>query len=798
MVAHRIDIGRATFGTTGTGVKIGVLSDSVDFLPVSQASGDLGPVTVLPGQSGIPGIGEGTAMLEIVHDIAPDAALFFATGFESPAGFASNIMALRTAGCDIIIDDVFYFNESPFQDGIIAQAVNTVTADGALYFSAAGNAGSVLKARAGVYEGDFVDSGTNIPVLAGTGAINRFNNGSLNSNNNRIAASNGGAPVNLFWSDPLGASTNDYDLFVLDAALTTVVNASTNVQDGTQDPFEQSGISPGTNRRMVVVKKAGAAVRFLHLNTNRGRLDIATTGQTKGHSAAADAFSVAATPAATAFLGPGNPAGPFPAPFTSASVLELFSSDGPRRMFYNADGSAGQRRGTRACSSDGGVVRQKPDITAADGVATSLPFDGLATFFGTSAAAPHAAGIAALVKSAMPLATPSEIRTTLTSSAIDIEGAGLDINAGAGIVMADSALLASGAVPSAVLTLGTVTAAETETTGNNNASVDPGETASLTVQLLNLAGAAPATAVSATLEASSPHVTITSGSVTYPDIVVGGSATSTAPFEFSLSPDADCGEIVELTMTVTYAGGASSSQTFLAPDRHREPGRADLLQLHRPTGADPGRCRDRSAGDHGHGAPRGERAHRPHLRPDRSASTAPLPLPSRSATVGLDHGFVGDLVITLTSPSGTTVTLVNRLSAGSHGGHNFFDTVLDDAATISIQAPTNVDPFTGTFKPNDPLAAFDGEDPNGTWTLGVTDFFIGESGSVRAFSLVVTAASCLGCSVITVSPTSLPAGTIGANVQPDRHRRRWDLSLFVRGVRGQLAQRPRPGPAPRA
>jgi hypothetical protein len=99
-----------------------------------------------------PGSGdEGTAMLEIVADLAPGAQLFFATAQDTPATFAQHIRDLRAAGCDIIVDDVFYFVESPFQDGqttpsqtnggIIAQAVKDVAASGALYFSSAGNSG---------------------------------------------------------------------------------------------------------------------------------------------------------------------------------------------------------------------------------------------------------------------------------------------------------------------------------------------------------------------------------------------------------------------------------------------------------------------------------------------------------------------------------------------------------------------------------------------------------------------------------------------------------------------------------
>src|SRR6185503_10555239 len=117
-------------------------SDGVSSLADSQATGDLGPVTVLPGQGGSGD--EGTAMLEIIHDLAPGAQLYFATAINGLPQFAQNIRDLRTAGCDIILDDVGYFVESPFQDGqtpaivspnnsgLATQAVNDVVASGAL------------------------------------------------------------------------------------------------------------------------------------------------------------------------------------------------------------------------------------------------------------------------------------------------------------------------------------------------------------------------------------------------------------------------------------------------------------------------------------------------------------------------------------------------------------------------------------------------------------------------------------------------------------------------------------------
>ncbi|MSQ48489.1 MAG: hypothetical protein EXR78_08950 [Deltaproteobacteria bacterium] len=201
-VAHRANLARSTFGVNGAGIKIGVLSDGVNTLASRQASGDLPPVvTVLAGQAGSGD--EGTAMLEIVHDLAPGADLYFATAFSGQARFATNILALEAAGCDIIVDDVGYFAEPVFQDGIIAQAVNTVTAAGALYFSSAGNSGNKNDNTSGVWEGDFVAIAA--PGVVG-GTAHNFGGG---QNFNTITVDSPSL-FTLQWSDASGASANDY------------------------------------------------------------------------------------------------------------------------------------------------------------------------------------------------------------------------------------------------------------------------------------------------------------------------------------------------------------------------------------------------------------------------------------------------------------------------------------------------------------------------------------------------------------------------------------------------------------
>lgn len=137
-------------GYDGTGVKIGVLSDSYNSkngAATDIASGDLpddvtvitrnGEVQDLPANSGTD---EGRAMLQLVHDLAPEADLSFATAFFGEDGFAANIRALADDGADIIVDDVIYFAEPFFQDGIVSLAVDdVVTKDGVAYFSSAGN-----------------------------------------------------------------------------------------------------------------------------------------------------------------------------------------------------------------------------------------------------------------------------------------------------------------------------------------------------------------------------------------------------------------------------------------------------------------------------------------------------------------------------------------------------------------------------------------------------------------------------------------------------------------------------------
>lgn len=742
VIAHRVDIARSRFGVTGQAVKIGLLADSIDLniLADLQANGDLPAVTILKDQQGN-GRSTGTAMLEIIHDLAPDAELFFATSANGAASFARNIIDLRRAGCDIILDNTTYLDESPFQDGLIAQAVNTVTADGAIYFAAAGDNGNFNNSSSSVYEGDFIGA-TNAPLLI-DGTINLFDGivGNPVTGDNNL---NGpvGENVTLFWSDPLGQSNNDYDLFVLDASLNNVLDSSTNIQNGDDDPFEMLG-PVFTGDRIVIVKKNGAADRFLHLEinsttnlNNSSLLFINSAGRMRGHSCATDAISVAAVDVNSANNGP----------FTGGinNPVEPFSSDGSRRLFYRADGS--ELNPGSGFLSTGGMILSKPDISAADGVMTATPdINGrFNPFFGTSAAVAHAAAIAALVKSFKLDLKPTQIRAALINGALDIETPGSDQLSGVGIVVADGAIDAiSAAKPFLII-------------GDVSATLD----GHVNVPLINI-GNANALGINAQLISNTPNVNILSNSSPYLDIRPNSSTTNNLPFIININALTPCA--INLSLKVTFLDNINSQAVntqvinFTAVLGKQNSTTFSYIRPSIPIPDNDLNGVDVPLTVQGLNSP----IVKLNLRFDgTSCSSNVSDNSANDNNVGLEHSFIGDLVIKLTSPSGTTVTLVDR---NGGDGNNFCNTLFDDSAPTSIATITANDaPFSNRFRSINPLSRFNGEDANGTWMLHISDLSEGDTGNLRAFSLIIGTAGCstiLPSTLTTFSPTMGIAGT---------------------------------------
>ena len=347
---HAVDTVRARDRVTGVGTKLCALSNGVDSLAASQAAGELPAVDVLPGS-----VGRRTTRARrcsrscTTSRRVPSSASRPRTRARPRSPTTSAALRFR-AGCDVIVDDILYFNESPFQDGPIAQAVNAVTADGALFFSSAGNWGNTLDGTSGHYESEFRGSGQTVGKIAGE--AHDFDPGPAVQVFNPLSAYSIGAYVTMFWAEPLGDATSDYDVYVFDGA-GNLLNYSQNVQDGDDDPYEVFRMDRiASGYRLAVVRFRGEP-RYFGVSALDGRFKVsadglpawATPGVSRGHSAAADAFSVAAAPANLPYgtlLEPGdppNPRGPFPEVFTVSQLPERFTADGPRRIFFAADGT---------------------------------------------------------------------------------------------------------------------------------------------------------------------------------------------------------------------------------------------------------------------------------------------------------------------------------------------------------------------------------------------------------------------------------------------------------------------------
>ncbi len=543
-------------------------------------------------------------------------------------------------------------------------------------------------------------------------------------------ASSAGVPVLLNWSDPLGGSNNDYDLYLLDSA-GNVVSMSQDYQTGTQDAFERVDTPAfgGSGLRLAVVKFAGAD-RYLSLSALRGRFSDSadglhafnTPGVTFGHSAARGAFSVAAAPAHDPLpfdLEPGdppNPSGPFPNAFDSSSALERFSSDGPRKVFFEANGTPITPGNV---SSTGGEVRQKPDVTAADGVLTSV--SGFDPFFGTSAAAPHAAALAGLVLSGNPGIDPAEVREALTSTAIDIGAPGVDGRSGHGVLLADKVLEFTGASPQPLAQA----ASPTVTNTDGSAFINPGDTATVALPVTNN-GDATAVSTSVVLTSPTPGVTISPRAQSYGSIDKG--ATVTKSYSVTVPATHQVGVPVVLNTRVTFAGAYSpTTSSFSVEIGEPSPTTVDFAYAGAPVAIPDNSTVGASVAIPVSGIG-------PASKVAFSIDGATCSATEGSTTVGLNHTFVGDLVGILTSPSGQEAVVFN----GSGGGGNNMCQVVfsDDAAAPFASVTAAQAPFTGTWRPDDALAGLRGP-ADGNWTFSAFDLAGADTGSIRSVSLHV-------------------------------------------------------------
>ncbi|HEV8341178.1 MAG TPA: DUF4214 domain-containing protein, partial [Candidatus Binatia bacterium] len=447
--AMRSDVARTMFGIDGSGITVGVLSDSFDCLggaAADVASGDLSPVNVISEISSCIGAtDEGRAMLQIVHDVAPGANLSFATAFNGMASFAANIGALAAAGAKVIVDDVIYFAEPMFQDGIIAQAVDNVVAGGAAYFSSAGNQDrqsyqSAFRPGDLFAEGALPSAPGAPPFLGGT--AHNFNSSGGNDHFQSITIPGLTTVVFILqWDSPFFSvsgspgSQNDLDIYLLDASASQVlVGSAFNNVGG--DAVEILGVrnngTASATVNLMIVKHSGAdpgLIKYIRLGPATVTVNEFDTQSSTvfGHANAVGAEAVgAARYSSTPEFGASPPG------------LEPFSSSGATPILFDLAGNP---------VSD--LRAGKPEIVAPDGVDTTFfgssdsEGNGFPNFFGTSAAAPHAAAVAALLLQSKPTLIPATVYLSLETTAIDMGTSGFDNDSGFGLIRADAAVTAA-------------------------------------------------------------------------------------------------------------------------------------------------------------------------------------------------------------------------------------------------------------------------------------------------------------------------------------------------------------------
>ncbi|HEY3266591.1 MAG TPA: S8 family serine peptidase [Armatimonadota bacterium] len=402
------DQARADTGFDGKGVNVGVLSTGNLTASDRIAGNELSASDTHIVRSNYTD-DEGTAMMEIVHDLAPASPIFFSSGWSinnqttNGGSMIGGIRSLAGSKCPVIVDDLGVFDEPMFEDGPVAKEAGFTTQQGIVYVSAAGNDNQEH------YLGTYADGGS----IYGKEHAHEFAPNVLYC---RYQINSGTVKTNrcswhLQWDDPWNGPAADYDMYLVYPPTSTVLTSSTNItQPGTGHPYEYMGYNNTVGSfyaDVVVVLKSGAGGRF-HLLGYGGlqqQTQIAPAGAIYGHPAVKSVIAVAAIKAN--------------GPHTS---VESFSSHGPVEIKYPAAES-----------------RPKPDVAGIDGVTTTTP--GFIPFFGTSAAAPHVAAVAALLKQAAPEMTPAQMMTALEFTATDTDAPGYDFSSGYGLVNADAAIL---------------------------------------------------------------------------------------------------------------------------------------------------------------------------------------------------------------------------------------------------------------------------------------------------------------------------------------------------------------------
>ncbi len=407
-------IDESGLSVNGSGIKVGVLSDSFNNLggaAADEADGALPPAADIDVIKDLAsgGTDEGRAMMQIIHDIAPGANLAFYTAFDSEQDFANGILALAAAGCKVICDDVSYFDEPFFQNGVVAQAIQTVEAEGVTYVTAAGNNGSAAYQAAWTHFRQAIYDGFELTHTENFGGSPV-----------QTVTVDGEVPLLIEWNEPYGAARTKMEAVVFqNGHLVGLVDSK---YEGEPDnPWLGLELSAGTYQialERVSGPKPGLIKEIAAGDGIPVSIGGANVGTVYGHAMTPGAISAGAVSVADT-----------PAFGVHPADSEYFSSLGT---------------GTELLFANNGARLSSPDtlspiaVSSVDDIRTTVP--DLSDFYGTSAASASLAGVAALMLSANPDLSPAQVEQLMEQTASPMANSAVS---GAGLVQVDPAVAAA-------------------------------------------------------------------------------------------------------------------------------------------------------------------------------------------------------------------------------------------------------------------------------------------------------------------------------------------------------------------
>jgi len=407
----------------GTGVTVGVMSDDATNMAVIQARGEL-PSPIQDLTSATTTIAsptdEGTMMLQEVHAVAPGATLMFC-GSQTGVEYVNCVSSLAAAGASILVDDIGIAIEDLMsaQNPVTTPVGNTLNQyPGVALFTITHNQNGTY--WEGTYQPVSLASlGYSNETCAANGQVDAYVESFGGQYQQIVTAKAAGTYfTKLQWADPFTQNSSNFDVYMADSSTGTVTCYPSAGQSMSQ-LFGNLSYSAGVTYYFVVATPdASLSGKFLKLlvdGDGETTLSMSTTGSVISPQAFAP--GVMSVGAVLGLDGIGNTIenysgrGPINLPLPTLTQLQAPSFVAPDAVYVDAAGTNFQ---------------------------SQLGSDG--TFHGTSAAAPNAAGVAALLRSAFPSLTPSALTTAMQSGAVQLGSSVPDGTVGYGRIDALGAL----------------------------------------------------------------------------------------------------------------------------------------------------------------------------------------------------------------------------------------------------------------------------------------------------------------------------------------------------------------------